>query len=129
MPSSTTKYGLPYSLPGDTVSSVAASMQNLAARTDLLLGESGTFTASGTANTTFSQAITLSRTYPGNIGAAVPGSVWFWHNQLLGGGTGFNYWIFSWTGTATTITGFTFNCQFSSVWSGRVFNWRFLPVL
>lgn len=128
MPSSTPKYIIPFSSAGDAVTSVPSTSANLAARLDLLLGEAGTFTASGTAATTFSQAIVLSRTYPGLTAGAVPGSVWFWHNQILGSGNTFNYWINTWTGSGTTITGFTFNCQFSAVWTSRVFTWRFLPV-
>jgi hypothetical protein len=65
MPGATTKYALPYSVLGDTIASVAQSMQDLAGRTDLLLGESGTWNPSMTAGTEASTSIVLSRTYPG----------------------------------------------------------------
>lgn len=129
MPSSTPKYVIPYAVLADTVASVAQTTQDLATRADLLLGESGQLSITGAANTTISVAVVLSRTYPGNSGAAVPGFVGIQPVSSLSSANNLSWWISGWTGTATTITGFTFNCQLSSAPSGRLVNWRFLPVL
>jgi hypothetical protein len=128
MPSSTAKYVVPYPVSADTVSSLAATVQNLAARVDLLLGESGTLTQA--AGATGSGAVVLSRTYPGNTGAAVPGIVIFQANGAFSVGTILDMWVNTWTGTATTITGFTWNWASSpSAPGGRTIQWRFIPVL
>lgn len=128
MPSSTAKYVIPYALSSDAVSSIATAMQNLASRVDLLLGESGTVTQA--AGATGSQAVVLSRTYPGNTGAAVPGIVIFQANGAFSVGTILDMWVNTWTGSATTITGFTWNWASSpSAPGGRVIQWRFIPVL
>lgn len=129
MSSQTAKYLIPYALIGDTVASLAATMQNLAARTDLLLGEAGQYSASPGANVTHSQAIVLARTYPGNVGAAVPGFVLLNLPATATSALTWNFWITAWTGTAATITGFQINTSFSAAQAGRLINWRFIPVL
>lgn len=129
MPSSTAKYVIPYPVAADPVASEATAVQNLANRVDLLLGESGALTLSPAAATTLSTGVVLGRTYPGNTGAAVPGIVMVELVSTAGSGTTWNWWITTWTGTASTITGFTLNMQWSAAQTNRVFNWRFLPVL
>lgn len=130
MPGNTAKYVIPYSVAADAVSSIAATMQNLASRVDLLLGESGQYNiASLTAGTTHTQAITLARTYPGNTGAAVPGFVML---ELPGAIASANPWVWyvdTWLGSATTITGFSIKTQWSGTQTNRLVSWRFLPVL
>lgn len=128
MPGATTKYVVPYSVLGDTVASVAQSMQDLAGRVDLLLGESGSWAPAMTANVEASTSIVLSRTYPGNIGAAVPGIVIVQYTLAMGTGVIVAHRIVNWTGTATTITGFDLKA-ISSTTNTRTFQWRFLPVL
>lgn len=130
MPGATTKYALPYSVLGDTVASVAQSMQDLAGRTDLLLGETGSFTVASTGiDTTVTNAIVLSRTYPGNNAGANPGSVWLWHELTQSTATAWTWWVDTWTGSASTITGFSIRQRWSTNQSGRVFHWRYLPSL
>ena len=128
MTSSTPRYAIPFTDVTDTVASIATTMANQAARMDLLLGEAGMYTATLTANVTDSKVITLSRTYPGNTGATVPGTVWLWWDQQLLAANVCNMWVTSWTGTATTITGFTINAQSSNASSRHIF-WRFMPSL
>lgn len=129
MPSATAKYVIPYALLADTVASLAQTTQDLASRTDLLLGESGSFTASPAAGTTLNTIIALSRTYPGNAGGSPPGIVVVTVQSTVGSTVTWNYWVTSWTGTGTTVTGFTIGMQWSAAQAGRVFNWRFIPVL
>jgi len=129
MSSSTSKYVIPYSLASDTIAGYPTTDQNQAARLDLLLGESGQLTTSVAANTTENKVITLSRTYPGNVSAAVPGRVWVELTSTINGGVTFQWWTNTWTGTATTITGFTLSYQYSTAQSGRVYRWHFLPYL
>lgn len=130
MTSNTPKYVIPFPDLTDTVASLATTIGNLSARVDLLLGESGNFTASPAANTTFSQAVTLSRTYPGNGSSGTPaGLVLVQLQATQTAATGFSWWITAWTGTASTVTGFTINVQFTAAQSSRVFNWRFVPAL
>lgn len=134
MSSQTAKYLVPYPQLADTVASLAATCQNLASRMDLLLGESGTFTASPAAGTTLNKAIVLSRTYPGNAlfgisGVGPSGFVHLWTTATYGSAVTFNWWPNTWTGTATTVTGFTLSMQWSVAQTGREFGWRFIPVL
>lgn len=129
MTTTTAKYGLTQLTTADTLASTPTAMTNLANRLDLLLGEAGQASFTGAAATTISVAVVLSRTYPGNTGATVPGIVMIQHVQLLGSGNTQNLWISGWTGTATTITGFTINMQSSNAPSARLVSWRFLPVL
>jgi len=130
MPSNTTKYVIPYALSSDTVAGLAATIQNLANRVDLLLGEAGQYNiASVAANTNHLQAITLGRTYPGNNGATVPGVVIVELPALLNAANPWNFWLQTWTGSASTITGFTIVTQWASAQTNRLVNWRFLPVL
>jgi hypothetical protein len=129
MPSSTAKYVIPYAQLADTVASLAQTTQDLASRCDLLLGESGQYTiASVLAGVTHSQPIVLSRTYPGattnnppgivivNLVAIVPNQAW-------------TFYTTSWTGSASTITGFTLATQYNGNQTNRVVSWRFIPVL
>lgn len=130
MSGSTSKYVIPYPVLADTVASLAATVQNLAGRVDLLLGESGSYTiASAAANTTHNQPISLARTYPGNTGAAVPGIVIAHNVAGPPTGLGFYYWPNTWLGSATTITGFSLATQWSAAVTSRVVVWRFIPVL
>lgn len=128
MAAQTTKYKIDYAQLTDTVASLATTIQNLANRVDLLLGESGTYTAAMTAATVHNQAITLARTYPGNVGAAVPGIVIIEHASSIGGAATVFEYVDTWTGTASTITGFTIHAL-SSTTTSRTFHWRFIPVL
>lgn len=125
----TAKYVLPYPVAADAVSNEPVTLAALAARADLLLGESGSLTLSPAAATTLSTAVVLGRTYPGNSGAAVPGIVMLNLNSTLAAATGFQWWINGWTGTASTITGFTLNVQYSAAQTSRPHLWRFLPCL
>lgn len=125
----TAKYAIPVLQSSDPVASSPTVMAALANRLDLLLGESGQASFTGASNTTLSVAVVLSRTYPGNSGAAVPGIVVIQPTSLLGPANNQMLWVDTWTGTATTITGFTLRMQSSNAPSGRLFNWRFLPVL
>lgn len=126
MSSNTTKYVIPYPQTTDTIAAEPTTVQNLANRLDLLLGEAGTFNVTGTSG---SQAISLGRTYPGNVSAAVPGIVVINTSVTMGATLQFNLWVQSWTGTATTITGFTIGWAASASQSARPVLWRFLPVL
>lgn len=125
----TTKYAIPTLGTGDSVASAPTTLTALANRVDLLLGEAGQSSFTGAAATTISVAVVLSRTYPGNTGATVPGIVIIQHVQSLGSANVQNLWINTWTGTATTITGFTINMQSSNAPAARLVAWRFLPVL
>lgn len=129
MSSTTTKYGIAYPQLADTIASLAATVQSLAGRVDLLLGESGLISYTGTAGVTTNTNITLARTYPGNVGAAVPGIVWVQLQGVLTTPAAFTWWTTSWLGTATTITGFTLGMQFTNAQTARPIAWRFLPVL
>lgn len=126
MSSFTAKYQIPVLGAGDPVAMTPTVMAALANRVDLLLGESGTYSQTGTSGT---QAVSLARTYPGDTGAAVPGWVLFQFRSTLASGVVIAHWITAWTGTATTITGFTINWQASNPQSDRTVHWRFLPVL
>lgn len=125
----TAKYAIPTLAASDPVGNAPTVMAALANRVDLLLGESGVWTPTLVAATAASQAITLSRTYPGSTTADPKGCVIVeQHGGGVGGGTVINTWITNWLGSATTITGFTLNAICSSA-GARTFVWRFLPVL
>lgn len=131
MPSGTAKYNVPYAQQSDPVAQLPTTMQALAARLDLLLGESGQLVQAVTAGVVKSDAIVLSRTYPGNSGAAAPaapGFVALTPVTNVGAGATVFYYVNAWTGTATTITGFTINCM-SSTTTNRTVLWRFIPAL
>jgi hypothetical protein len=125
---STAKYGLPYSIGADAVSTVDDTMQALANRLDLLLGESGVWAPNLVANTAQTTAITLSRTYPGNSGGSPPGIVIVNTSNSVASGVNVQTWVGTWVGTGTTITGFTLGA-ISSAAGVRNFQWRFIPVL
>lgn len=130
MSANTAKYVIPYPTGSDTVAGLSTLIQNLANRVDLLLGESGSFNiASIAAGTQGGTNVVLSRTYPGNVGAAVPGIVIVNYVASLAVGMETNWWIDTWTGTATTITGFKVNYHFANAQTNRVVAWRFIPVL
>lgn len=132
MTTNTAKWVIPQLTTADTLAATPTAMTNLANRVDLLLGEGGQFTASPAAGTTLTQAIVLSRTYPGNnapVAPAIAGSVWVWCAATIASTTSFNWWITAWTGSATTITGFSISMQWSAAQVSRGFFWRFLPVL
>jgi hypothetical protein len=130
MASSTAKYVIPYAQLADTVASLAQTTQDLASRVDLLLGESGSFNiASAAGGVAGAQAVALARVYPGNSGAAVPGIVIPDLVATYAANNRFNWWIDTWTGSGTTITGFTFRYIWETAQTNRVVNWRFLPVL
>jgi len=126
MPSSTPRYVIPYVVIGDTVASVAQTTQDMANRLDLLNGEGGSFSAVMAANTTLLTPVTLSRTYPGNGLAGVPGAVTVNSTSQIAASTVWNWWVQSWTGTGTTITGFTIGMQASTAIT-RTIGWRFIP--
>lgn len=130
MSGATTKYAVPYPVLADTVASLAATVQNLANRVDLLLGESGSYNiASLAAGTVHNQAIVLARTYPGNNAAAVPGFVIV---ELQGAISSANPWVWyvdTFTGSTSTLTGFTIHTQWAGTQTNRVVTWRFIPVL
>lgn len=128
MTSSTPKYVIPFSDLTDTVASTATTMASLAARVDLLLGESGVWNPTLVANAALTTNITLSRTYPGNSGGAVPGIVVIQLANAFASGVTQQSWVVSWTGTATTITGFTLGTIRSTSGSPTI-QWRFFPVL
>lgn len=126
----TTKYSIQYAVLADTIASLAGTLNNLAQRVDLLLGESGIWNPSMVANTAISQAVVLSRTYPGNTGApgtTTPGVVLITPFTPQGSGVTVFTWVNAWTGTTTTVTGFTLNGM-ASVTAARTFHWRFIPV-
>lgn len=130
MPLNTAKYVIPYAAAGDAVASLPTTMTNQSNRLDLLLGEAGAFTASPVAATTLAVPITLSRTYPGSNVGAPPGTVIMQiPATTVGSGTTWNWWLTTWVGSASTITGFTIQMQWSATQTNRVFHWRFLPVL
>jgi hypothetical protein len=130
MSSSTPRYVIPKLLVSDPVISAPTVLAALADRVDLLLGEAGSFSASPAANTTLLTPVVLSRTYPGNATAGAPaGAVWVWVQSTASASVGWNYWITSWAGTTTTVTGFTVGMQWAAAQAGRVFNWRYFPVL
>lgn len=128
MSSQTGKYAIPYTQSSDTVASVAATMQALANRVDLLLGETGIWTPVMAANTQIATVITLARVYPGNVAAAQPGFVAVEVAGSVGSGVIVQHWVDTFTGTSTTITGFTLHA-ISSTATTRQFSWRFVPVL
>lgn len=128
MSANTAKYVIPYATTLDPVAQIAAIMQSQSNRVDLLLGESASIAAAVTANVVFSQAVVLARTYPGNATGATPGTVIITPSSAFGSGATVFWWITAWTGTATTVTGFTINL-ISSTTTTRTFQWRFLPVL
>jgi hypothetical protein len=133
MSSFTAKYAIPVLQSADPVASSPTVMAALANRVDLLLGEGGQFNiASLAASTTGSQAITLARTYPGNnaaVSPAYPGSVLAMLVATLSQPNSVNFWVNNWLGSATTITGFTLNFQFTNAQTNRVVAWRYLPLL
>lgn len=128
MSSLTTKYAIPFPVAADAVSAEPTTLAALANRLDLLLGESGVWSPSMTAGVTSSTAIALSRTYPGNAAGSTPGIVIVQYQTPMSSGVIVQHWVATWTGTATTVTGFTLNA-ISSTTTGRTFIWRFLPVL
>lgn len=123
----TTKWSIPYIQPSDPVANAPTVNQAQANRMDLMLGESGSFTYSPAAGATTNTAIVLSRTYPGN-NVGVPGIV---HVMLYGtlGTSTFDWWVGTWTGTGTTITGFTLSTKWSVLQASRTVVWRYLPTL
>jgi hypothetical protein len=126
----TTKYSIQYAVLADTVASLAGTIGNLAQRVDLLLGESGVWNPSLVANTAQGTAISLSRTYPGNSTGpttVAPGVVIVTPFTPQGSGVTVFTWVNAWTGTSTTVTGFTLNA-IASVTAARTFHWRFIPV-
>ncbi len=128
MSATTTKYGILYPQLADTVASLAATVQQLAGRVDLLLGESGIWIPSMTAAVVSNQAVTLARTYPGNNGASVPGIVLVQQASTVSGAATVFTYVDTWVGSASTITGFTLHAL-SSTTTTRTFLWRFIPVL
>lgn len=131
MSGTTSKWLIPYPQASDTVASLAATVQNLANRVDLLNGESGVWTNAFTAGTPATTAITLSRTYPGNstlTGGVGPGVVILQPFTSVGSGLTISYWVVSFTGTTSTVTGFTLGGQSSNATTRSVI-WRFLPNL
>jgi hypothetical protein len=125
MSANTAKYLIPYAVAGDAVSTLPTIMANMAARLDLMAGEAGQVTVAAAAGTQFNLPVVLSRTYFGNNGAAVPGWVGVTAvASLFAGNT--QIWVDTFTGSATTVTGFTIR-GVSSVAGTRTFNWKFLP--
>lgn len=129
MSSTTAKYGIDYPQLADTVASLAATVQNLAGRVDLLLGESGNYALTTGAGVTHSKVITLGRTYPGNIAGSPPGLVIAYLDGTLVGANAMMYWVTAWAGTGLTITGFTLNTNWATAQTARSLNWRFIPTL
>lgn len=129
MSANTAKYVIPYPVPADTIAGLAATIQNLANRVDLLLGESGTFSKNFAASTSVSTAISFARTYPGNATAQVPGILIPVLDATYANPNTVNWWVNTWTGTATTVTGCTLWMQWSNAQTARPINWRFFPVL
>jgi len=128
MSSATAKYALPYAVAGDAVNQEPVTMKALADRLDLMLGESGVWVPTLVANTPITLAITLARTYPGNATTQPSGIVVVNSGNTVGASQTFSSWVLGWTGTATTITGFTLGVQ-STQAGARNIVWRFLPVL
>lgn len=128
MSSFTAKYAIPVLGAGDPVSQAPTIMAALANRVDLLLGESANIAAACTAGVLFSQAVVLGRTYPGNALGATPGTVIITPLSNVGATAQVFYYVNAWTGTASSVTGFTVNVM-SSTTTTRQFQWRFLPVL
>lgn len=129
MPNFTSKYAIPRQLTSDPIAQGPITMAAMADRMDLLLGESGKFTTSAAANTTTTNNIVLARTYPGNVGAAVPGRVWVSLEQTTFGVLSFLWWVGNWAGTASTVTGFGISHRWDTAQAGRVVTWHFLPYL
>lgn len=127
MSSATAKWAIPYPVSSDAVPSIVTTDQNQANRVDLMLGEAGFITLNNAAATVVNSSIVFGRTYPGNT-AGVPGILWVMTYQPLGA-TVFNWWVATWAGTSTTLTGCTLSTQFSTAQSGRVLVWRFMPTL
>lgn len=128
----TAKWELPYSTTDDTIESIAATMQSLAGQLDLLMGEAGSFLASPAADTTLTQAIALSRVYPGNTAANPPGIVSVWvADPAIAAANNFNIWVpsTSWTGSGTTVTGFSISMRWTSAQVNRRFYWAFRPLV
>lgn len=129
MSGNTTKWTLPFLQASDPVAQTDDIDAARSARLDLLLGEYGFITVSPAANTTVATGITLSRTYPGNNTVADRGGIVIVNlNATLSAATGFSWWVSAFTGSTTTITGFTLSAQFTAVQAGRVLVWRYLPV-
>lgn len=128
MSGATTKWVVPYPTSSDTVAGSPTTIQNLAARVDLLLGESGVWVPTLVAATPTTVGITLGRTYPGNATTQPSGVVIIENANTVGAGVILSSWVVGWTGTATTITGFTLGACCSAA-GARTFVWRFLPVL
>lgn len=125
----TAKYQLPTLLSADPVSQAPTIEAALANRADLLLGEGGQYPITVGAVTTHAQVITLARTYPGSNVGAVPGTVILQLNAGPSAGLTWFWWVTSWTGSASTITGFTIGTQWSAAQAARTMTWRFLPYL
>lgn len=114
MSASTSRYGLPYSIANDAVSTVDDTMQALAQRLDLMLGETGTLSlASGTADTAVSQRVNYSRDYS-SVGAP---TVMVMQDGNVTAANTVNYWV-----TSPDATGFTLNMRTSNTTS-KAFRW------
>jgi hypothetical protein len=127
MSSQTAKYAIPYATAPDVISSLPTTMANMAARLDLLAGESGSVSLTVAANTDATVAITFSRTYPGNAGGT-PGMFLPTLLSSLAGGR-FDWWIAGYTGTSSTLTGVSLGYRFSVAVTARPVLWHFHPVL
>lgn len=128
MSSATAKYALPYTVAADAVNQEPVTMKALADRIDLLLGESGVWVPTFVANTPITTAISLGRTYPGNATTQPSGIVVVENGNTVGASVSLFSWVVGWTGTATTITGFTLGGLCSAA-GARTLVWRFFPVL
>lgn len=109
MPSSTAKYGVPYPTGADPVADGDNTIQSLATRVDLLLGEVGTANITPSAvDTTTTLRVNYSRSYAA-LAPLVPQPIAVINEMVAVAGT-----VHLWT-SAHDATGFTLNVRSSSV--------------
>lgn len=115
MTGTTAKYAIPYATGTDPLGAVAARMQSLAERVDLLNGETGQLTIVPSAiNTTTSVRVNYVRTYAAL--AAIP-RAFVVNNAVVQSTDSVYLWV-----SLEDATGFTLNVRASSV-TGRNVRW------
>lgn len=116
MTGQTTKYSVPYSAPGDTLSSIDDTMKLMAERLDLLRGENGSVPVTLAANTNLTQRVNYTRSYA-SLSPLVPLAMATMNSANTNG-------VVFWT-TGHDATGFTIGARcatagtYSINWSAR----------
>lgn len=116
----TSKYKLPYPLPGDAVATVDDTVEALAERLDMLLGETGSTTITPSAvDTQTGKRINYTRSYAA-LAPLVP-SVQLTMGEGLSTSNVVQLWV-----TGEDATGFTLNIR-SSTTTTRTIRWLSRP--